>query len=58
MKYFASNIFDIIATALIKAGIKCTELYMIFSPTAMWVYIVGCLTDGFLSIRKKYKIYA
>lgn len=58
MKYFAENIFNIIATALIKVGIKCTELYMVFSPTAMWVYIAGCITEGFLSTRKKSKIYA
>lgn len=58
MKYFARNIFDIIATALIKAGIKCTELYIVFSPTAMWVYIAGCIANGFLSTRKKSKIYA
>lgn len=58
MKYFVGNIFDIIATALIKVGIKCTELYMIFSPIAMWIYIAGCIVNGFLSTPKKSKIYA
>ena len=58
MKYFMGNIFSTIATALIKVGIKCTELYMVFSPIAMWVYIAGCITEGFLSTRKKSRIYA
>lgn len=58
MKYFMGNILDITITALIKTGIKCTELYMVFSPIAMWVYIAGCITEGFLSTRKKSKIYA
>lgn len=58
MKYFVGNIFDTIATSLIKVGIKCTELYMVFSPTAMWVYIAGCIANGFFSTRKKSKIYA
>ena len=58
MKYFVGIAFGTLATALIKVGIKCTELYMVFSPVAMWTYIVGCLADGFLSARKKYKIYA
>ncbi len=58
MKYFMGIVFGTLTTALIKVGIKCTELYMVFSPAAMWAYIAGCLVDGFLSTRKKSKIYA
>lgn len=58
MTRFVGTIFGIVATGFIKIGIKCTELCMIFSPTAMWIYIVGCFVDGFLSTHKKSKIYA
>lgn len=58
MKYFIGIVFGTIVTPLIRVGIKCTELYMVFSPVVMWAYIAGCLANGFLSTRKKSKIYA
>ena len=42
MKYFLLHIFTLVGYRLIKAGMFCSMLYVLFSPQAMWLYI-ACL---------------
>ena len=53
MAYFTGIMLSVIATQLIKIILFCTMLYMLFSPTAMWVYLIACFVYGFIASLKR-----
>lgn len=53
MMYFTGVMLGFVATQLIKIILFCTMLYMLFSPTAMWVYLIACFVYGFIASLKR-----
>ena len=42
MKYFLLHIFTLVGYQVIKTGMFCSMLYVLFSPQTMWIYL-ACL---------------
>lgn len=60
MKVFVMNIFGIISYRLLKVAIFCSMLWVLFSPQAMWAFllcmlIVPCITAVFDTAINVYK---
>ena len=53
MARFIGIMLGIIATQVIKIILFCTMLYMLFSPMAMWIYLIACFVYGFIKSLKR-----
>lgn len=53
MAYFTGIMLGFIAAQLIKFVLFCAMLYMLFSPMAMWVYLIACFVYGFIKSLKR-----
>ena len=47
MKRNVLALYGIVCTTFIRIGIMLTKLYILFSPKAMWIYLIGNIVSAY-----------